>query len=171
MPNKSRIPNFISTIRFIAAPIFFYVFLNNLFLISVYILVIAAITDVLDGYIARKMCATTNLGSYLDVMADFAFIIICFCAFVIKGWYHPLILILITFMFVLFIVTSVSKKLVYDPVGKYLGAYLICMIFVSILFPESFLRQILLIVFVLFCLTSVISRLFFWHKTKVKGAI
>jgi len=158
MLNKSQIPDVLSIIRFIAAPIFFYAFLNNLFLISVIILVIAVITDVLDGYIARKMDSATNLGSYLDVTADFALIITSFLAFVIKGWYDPLILMLITIMFILFITTSGPKKPVYDPIGKYLGTYLMGMIFISILFPESSLRQILLIIFIIFCSISVISR-------------
>jgi phosphatidylglycerophosphate synthase len=168
MFNKSQIPNVLSAIRLIAAPLFFYAFLNNLFLISVSILIIAALTDVLDGYVARKTDTATNLGSYLDVTADFVLILTCFSAYVIKGWYDPLILMLITTMFILFVTTSGLKKPVYDPIGKYLGSYLMGMIFISLLFPESFLRQILQIIFLIFCSISVISRLFYWRKLKVK---
>jgi phosphatidylglycerophosphate synthase len=162
MLNKSQIPNGISSIRFIAALLFFYAFLNDLFLISAFILVIAGITDVLDGYIARKMDVTSNIGSYLDVISDFVLIISCFFAYVIMGWYDPLILILIISLFILFIGTSGLKKPVYDPVGKYLGAYLMGMIFISLLFPEPVYRQILQIILVIFCSVSVISRLFFF---------
>ena len=158
MENKSYIPNGLTSIRFIAAPILFYAFLSNLFLISVTILVIAAITDVLDGYIARKMGSATNVGSYLDVTADFALIITTFGAFVIKGWYDPLILMLITIMFILFIGTSGLIKPLYDPVGKYLGAYLMGMILISLLFPEPLIREILLVLLIIFCLASIISR-------------
>jgi CDP-diacylglycerol--glycerol-3-phosphate 3-phosphatidyltransferase/cardiolipin synthase len=168
MLNKSQIPNVLSVIRFIAAPIFFYAFLNNLFSIYVATLAIAAITDILDGYVARKTGSITNLGSYLDVTADFALIIISFLAFVIKGWYDPLILVLITIMFILFITTSDPKKPVYDPVGKYLGTYLMLMIFISILLPLTSWRDVLLIILVILCMITIISRLYFWRKKCIK---
>jgi CDP-diacylglycerol--glycerol-3-phosphate 3-phosphatidyltransferase/cardiolipin synthase len=167
MLNKSKIPNGLTSIRFIAAPLFFYAFLNGLFQISVFILVLAGITDVLDGYIARKMDATSNIGSYLDVISDFVLIITCFLAYVIRGWYDPLILILIITMFILFIGTSGLQKPVYDSVGKYLGAYLMVMIFISLLFPEPYFRQILVIILIILCVVSVISRfMLFLHSSE-----
>jgi CDP-diacylglycerol--glycerol-3-phosphate 3-phosphatidyltransferase/cardiolipin synthase len=137
-----------------------------LFLISVSILVLALITDVLDGYIARKLDVTSDMGAYLDVTSDFVLIVVCFLAYVIKGWYDPLILLLIIAMFLLFVATSGLKKPVYDPMGKYLGGYLMLMILVSILFPEFVVRQILFIVLILICLTSVLTRFFFIRRSK-----
>jgi CDP-diacylglycerol--glycerol-3-phosphate 3-phosphatidyltransferase/cardiolipin synthase len=169
--NKSQIPNFLSLGRFIAAPVIFYALLNNLFLFSFIVMVIAAITDVLDGYIARKIDGFTDFGSYLDVTADFAIIIIVFLAFVINGWYDPLVLLLIIIMFALFIATSNLKQPIYDPIGKYLGTYLILMIFLSILFFESILINILLLIFVLFCLISVFSRLFYLRGNLKKRSV
>jgi CDP-diacylglycerol--glycerol-3-phosphate 3-phosphatidyltransferase/cardiolipin synthase len=58
----------------------------------------------------------------------------------------------------MFIGTSELKKPVYDPVGKYLGAYLMVMIFLSILSPKILVMQILLIMLIIICLASVISR-------------
>ncbi len=157
---KSYIPNSLTYFRFIAAVLFFYTFLNDLFLISLVIIVLAGISDFLDGYIARKIGSNSNRGAYLDVTSDFAFIITCFLAFVLKGWYNPLILILIIFMFFLFIVTSGFKKPVYDPVGKYLGAYLMVMIFISILFQEQLIRIFLLALLILIWIFSIISRIY-----------
>ena len=54
MSYKSNIPNVLTSIRFLAGPIFFYTFLNDLFLISFFILILSGITDVLDGYVARN---------------------------------------------------------------------------------------------------------------------
>lgn len=161
MINKSNIPNILSVTRIIFAPIFFYTFLNELYLISITIFMMASITDVLDGHIARKMDSSSDLGAYLDVTADFVLIFTCFLACIIKGWYDPLILMLIITMFILFIGTSGLKKPIYDPVGKYLGTYLLLMIFISLLFPELLIRQILLIFLVSLFLISILSRLFF----------
>jgi CDP-diacylglycerol--glycerol-3-phosphate 3-phosphatidyltransferase/cardiolipin synthase len=166
MSRQSYIPNILTSVRFVAAPLFFYTFLNDLFLISVSILVLALITDVLDGYIARKLDVTSDMGAYLDVTSDFVLIVVCFLAYVIKGWYDPLILLLIIAMFLLFVATSGLKKPVYDPMGKYLGGYLMLMILVSILFPEFVVRQILFIVLILICLTSVLTRFFFIRRSK-----
>ncbi len=164
MSYKSHIPNGLTSIRFIAGPLFFYAFLNDLFLVSLCILVLSGITDALDGYVARKMGTSSDKGAYLDVTADFLLIVICFLAYIIRGWYDPLILVLIIAMFLLFVATSGFKKPVYDPLGKYLGAYLMLMIFISLIFPEIVLRQVLLIILILICLTSVLTRLFFFMR-------
>jgi len=167
MINKSHIPNILSVTRTMFAPIFFYAFLNELYLISIMIFMVASITDVLDGYIARKIDAISDLGSYLDVTSDFILVIMSFLAYVIKGWYDPLILILITIMFLLFIGTSSIKKPVYDPIGKYLGTYLMLMIFMSLILPEIVVIRILLIILVLFSLISIFSRLLFLQKSNL----
>ena len=163
---KSHIPHGLTSIRFIGGPLFFYGFLNDLFLISLFLIVLSSVTDVLDGYVARKMGTSSDRGAYLDVTADFVFIIICFLAYIIQGWYDPLILVLIITMFLLFVATSGLEKPVYDPLGKYLGAYLMLMIFISLIFPEAVIRQVLLILLILICLTSVLTRFFFFmHKS------
>jgi phosphatidylglycerophosphate synthase len=166
---RASIPNTISYIRILLSPIFIYTFINGLIIISIGMLVLAGITDILDGFIARKNRSTSNKGAYLDVSADFILIISCFLAFVSKGWYDPLIPVLITLMFILFIVTSGLKKPVYDPVGKYLGTYLMVMIFISLIFPEPFLRQILVVVLLIISLCSIISRLMVFIRLNKKN--
>ena len=46
------------------------------------IYVTAGATDVLDGYIARKMDITSTLGSRLDTVADFVFFVVCLIIFI-----------------------------------------------------------------------------------------
>ena len=59
-----------------------------LFLCPVYsvpfwiVYVSAGVTDVLDGFIARKMKITSTLGSRLDTAADFVFFIVCLIIFI-----------------------------------------------------------------------------------------
>ena len=85
------------------------------------------------------------------------------------GWYDPLIMGLIITMFLLFVATSGLKKPVYDPLGKYLGAYLMLMILISLIFPELVIRQFLLILLIIICLTSVLTRLFFFMRRSADG--
>lgn len=157
MKLKSHIPNYLSLSRIIIAPIFIYTFINGWYLFSLMIVIFSGVTDILDGYIARKMDVTSDVGAYFDGISDFIFILACFLVYTFNGWYDPLVLLLII-MFGMFIGTSGLKKLVYDPVGKYLGAYLMVMIFLSILSPEMKVRQVLLILLLILSLASVISR-------------
>ena len=74
-------------------------------------------------------------------------------------------MLIILLMFLQFIITSQAKKPVYDPVGKYYGAFLFLIIFVTlinlILIDNQFLNFIFLVFIVSFTIIAVISRLFF----------
>ena len=69
-----NLPNKLSLIRIFMIPVFvLFFFLNALPYNEVYaaaIFAVAAITDLLDGHIARKYGLVTNLGKFLDPIAD-----------------------------------------------------------------------------------------------------
>ena len=68
LPNKLTILRLIMIPLFVAA--FYITALPYNYLISAIIFVLAALTDFLDGYIARKYNLVTNLGKFLDPIAD-----------------------------------------------------------------------------------------------------
>ena len=69
-----NLPNKISCIRIALLPVFIFFYLATFipcnFLIAGIVFAIAAITDFLDGRIARKYNLVTNLGKFLDPIAD-----------------------------------------------------------------------------------------------------
>ncbi|MFY9177889.1 MAG: CDP-diacylglycerol--glycerol-3-phosphate 3-phosphatidyltransferase [Caldicoprobacterales bacterium] len=69
-----NIPNILTTIRFCLVGVFIYVFNNpaieNNLKWGIIIFVVAGITDVLDGYIARKYDMITKWGKLMDPLAD-----------------------------------------------------------------------------------------------------
>jgi len=69
-----NIPNLLSLIRVLLIPFFCVVYLNaknqTMFLFAALILLVSALTDILDGYIARKYHKITELGKLLDPLAD-----------------------------------------------------------------------------------------------------
>ncbi len=69
-----NLPNKLTVLRLILIPIFTAVFFITAipynYLISAVIFALAACTDFLDGYIARKYNLVTNLGKFLDPIAD-----------------------------------------------------------------------------------------------------
>ena len=69
-----NIPNRLTILRLILIPIFVAVFYVTAipynYLIATIIFCLASLTDFLDGYIARKYNLVTNLGKFLDPIAD-----------------------------------------------------------------------------------------------------
>lgn len=67
------IPNILSIFRLALAPIFAVVYFSGLTSASIYaaiIYILASVTDVADGMIARKYNITTELGKLLDPLGD-----------------------------------------------------------------------------------------------------
>ncbi|MCL2094340.1 MAG: CDP-alcohol phosphatidyltransferase family protein, partial [Treponema sp.] len=64
-------PNILSISRIIFSPIIFFIKDNKYLLFSV--LLFIGLTDVLDGYIARKYKKQTIIGAWLDSISDFVF--------------------------------------------------------------------------------------------------
>ncbi len=82
----NKLPNILTFFRALAAPLFFVLFLSSnrdFILLAAIIFVLAAITDFFDGYIARKMNATSEWGAFADPLADKFLTTSVFIAFVI----------------------------------------------------------------------------------------
>lgn len=70
---KMNVPNLLSLIRLLLVPVFVTVFFSanpNSGYIAAAIFLVAFLTDVADGYIARKYNLITKLGRILDPLAD-----------------------------------------------------------------------------------------------------
>jgi CDP-diacylglycerol--glycerol-3-phosphate 3-phosphatidyltransferase len=68
-----KLPNLITLARIFLVPIFLFAYLTRLQLgglIAAGIFVVAAATDGVDGYLARKNKEVTRLGKFLDPLAD-----------------------------------------------------------------------------------------------------
>ncbi|MDY0236727.1 MAG: CDP-diacylglycerol--glycerol-3-phosphate 3-phosphatidyltransferase [Gudongella sp.] len=67
------LPNIITIFRIFLVPVYLYIFFGkteNSVLLAGLIFMLAGISDVLDGYIARKYNLTSKLGAVLDPFAD-----------------------------------------------------------------------------------------------------
>lgn len=65
-----QIPNIITCIRLCLIPVFCYFLWNNNDLVAGIVFIIAALSDVVDGYLARKLNAISNFGKLADPFAD-----------------------------------------------------------------------------------------------------
>ena len=70
-----NLPNRITLVRLLLIPVIVFFYLSSSFiacgkLIATIVFSIAVFTDFLDGYFARKLNLVTNLGKFLDTIAD-----------------------------------------------------------------------------------------------------
>lgn len=68
-----NIPNLLTAFRFVLIPVFVLIYFSsipNAFIWSIVVFLVAGITDVLDGYIARTYNQVTKAGTLLDPLAD-----------------------------------------------------------------------------------------------------
>lgn len=79
-------PNFLTLLRIALAPIFMVFFLIDSFymrLVALGLFIVAALTDMADGYYARKLGVVTGFGKFMDPLADKILVssaLICFIA-------------------------------------------------------------------------------------------
>ncbi|ROL57449.1 CDP-alcohol phosphatidyltransferase family protein [Bacteroidetes/Chlorobi group bacterium Naka2016] len=64
------IPNILSAIRLVLAFVIGYLLFNNEKVVAIILILIAWVTDLLDGYLARKTNKISELGKILDPLAD-----------------------------------------------------------------------------------------------------
>jgi len=79
------IPNLISIMRLILAPIILVLLIQNKYSLAVILFIVAGISDLIDGYIARHWKQQTTLGAYLDPAADKLLVVMCVSYFVVTG--------------------------------------------------------------------------------------
>lgn len=92
-----NVPNLLTGIRFLLIPVFFlcyYSDMPNNITIATFVFILAGITDILDGYIARKYNMVTRWGIVFDPLADKLMLLSVLFALTHSG-YLPLWVILV----------------------------------------------------------------------------
>ncbi len=73
-----NIPNAITIGRIVLVPIIVYLMIKGSFLPAFWLFIIAGISDGIDGFIAKRFSMQTELGAYLDPVADKALLVSIF---------------------------------------------------------------------------------------------
>lgn len=79
------IPNILTFLRFLAIPVFMYLLVQPDLIARVWafaLFSLAALTDLVDGYIARKYQQESELGKFLDPLADKALVVAALLVFI-----------------------------------------------------------------------------------------
>lgn len=93
-----NIPNRLTVLRILIAPVFMVFFVIDNFytrLTSLILFTIAALTDLADGYYARKFGIITGFGKFMDPLADKILVSTALISFTSLGYVSPLPVMLI----------------------------------------------------------------------------
>ncbi len=80
-----NVPNVLTMLRMALIPVFWYFMMGDRLYAALGVFVAASLTDVADGYIARKYDLITDFGKLMDPLADKLMVISMLCSLVIKG--------------------------------------------------------------------------------------
>ena len=97
--NWNTIPNWLRFVRIALIPVFSVLFIKEQYIAAFITMIVAALTDVFDGKIARKYNMVSNLGKILDPIADKLSQIAIVIILLVKFWDGPLKYILFLFIF------------------------------------------------------------------------
>ena len=93
----ASIPNLITLARLLSVPLAVWLILNQQFAVAFWLFVIAGISDGVDGYIAKRFRAKSELGAYMDPLADKALLTSVFVTLGYEGVVQSWLVILIVF--------------------------------------------------------------------------
>ena len=79
------LPNLLSLLRLALVPVFLYLIISENQITAFLVLVVASVTDWLDGYLARKLNQVTRIGALLDPAADRLYIFATLLGLAITG--------------------------------------------------------------------------------------
>lgn len=139
------IPNILTLVRLVLVPFFAVIYMSDLpyaGLFAAIIFVVAALTDVVDGYIARKFNQISKLGRILDPLADKLLQITALACLVLKGIMHWLPFIVFATKELLLIIggytmaSKINDVMPSNIFGKVASACMICAIGFAMVFCD-----------------------------------
>ncbi len=81
-----NLPNALTLLRLFLVPLFLIAVIYAEMVVALGLFVAAALTDLLDGYFARRLKQESLLGAYLDPVADKLLNAVAFVALAVNGW-------------------------------------------------------------------------------------
>lgn len=99
--NWNTIPNWLCFLRIALIPVFTVLFIKGIYLWAFIAMIVAALTDVFDGKIARKFNMVSNLGKILDPIADKLSQMAIVVILIVKFWSNDSIVKYVFFLFII----------------------------------------------------------------------
>ena len=155
-----HIINALSLSRILFGLLFLYFVVFDFNIINLMVIFsLTIVSDVLDGYWARKYNLVMDEGSKVDVICDFLFIIFSTLALVLIDLTPSWFLIVIVLKLIEFFMTSGRGALKYDKFGTYVAYMFYAFPIVAILINSKIIILVLSIVITVCAITSSFLRI------------
>ena len=115
-PLNINIPNFITLGRVMSVPVIFWLLLTGRTQAAFLMFVCAGISDAVDGYLAKRFDWRTELGSYLDPLADKLLIVSIYIALGVRAELPLWLVIMVVSRDILIVVAVMLSWLMDQPV-------------------------------------------------------
>ena len=175
------IPNFLSFLRILLVLPIIYSLQGELYLLAAFLFFLSSITDFMDGYLARRFELESELGAFLDLIADKILVItiLVWLVFIYANQALTILSILIilreiiitSFRYFLILNNADSELIKANKYGKFKTAFQFFSIFLLILSPlyNNFYLTFSLILLLISTLISYLSLIIYflsWLKNK-----
>jgi cardiolipin synthase len=150
-----NLPNLLSIARIVSIPLFIILLIDQLYGWALVVFLIAAITDAVDGLLARLLHQRTVLGTYLDPAADKLLSASSFVALailnILPGWLAVIVIsrdVIISLGILILFLTSHSLTIQPSLASKLTTTFQLCTVIYSLFskfsFPFPFLMDFLI---------------------------
>ena len=176
-----NLPNAISLARICAVPVIIWLIINDRMTAAFWLVLAAAVSDAADGAIAKQFNMTTELGGYLDPIADKALLVCTYIAMGLQGYLPMWLVIGVVFRDIVIIGGAMSYHILTDSLTMHpikiskinTAAQLI--LAVEVLASEGLgysidgVRDVLIMVVALTTLLSGASYIMIWTRKAAVG--
>ena len=112
----ANLPNLITLARLLLTPLVVNMIVAHRFVAAFVIFVVAGVSDGIDGFIAKRFDLRTELGAYLDPLADKALLVSIYVTLAIYGFLPAAIAILVVSRDLMILVAVLVSWLLDNPV-------------------------------------------------------
>lgn len=102
-----NLPNLLTIVRILLAPLFVYLFVYGYTRWALGVFLAAGLTDAVDGAVARMWHQQTDLGRYLDPLADKLLLASAFVVLGVTGWIPFWVLLIVVSRDIILVIGSV----------------------------------------------------------------
>ncbi len=114
--NKLTIPNLITLGRILLVPVVVWAIVSKAMLIAFLLFLAAGVSDAVDGFLAKRLQQKSELGAYLDPLADKALIVSIYVTLGIMGFIPRWLVILVVSRDIMIVGAVMLSWLVGNPI-------------------------------------------------------
>jgi cardiolipin synthase (CMP-forming) len=111
-----NVANLLTVLRFCLVPIVIVSIINREWMFAFVTFVVAGVTDAIDGFVARHFDLRTELGAYLDPLADKALLVSIYLTLAIAGYIPVWLAVLVVSRDVMIIGAVIVSWIMHNPV-------------------------------------------------------